>query len=239
MWGTNPESGSIHSPGCMTHVPAYRTHILIHRRGNDAESAFSQFQWHEGNWWHVSMQGRRTRGFEGARAPPERGSTPSHCQKHPLKMKENLMKHRFKPMSVMVVLTLILGLYMCKSVVIHHFALNWTATSGKAPLAFRKLSTHVSMLCRVWVLWDLGAMVRFLPAQPAATHTHQGRRRRGGGGASRESRPRTFENRPPKIWIFQYIFSWNLCWNELNFAFSQLFFQNDVAEIRGETKFWG
>ena len=57
-------------------------------------------------------QGRRIRGFEGARAPPERGSAPSHCQKHPLKMKENLMKHRFKPISikVMVVLMFILGL---------------------------------------------------------------------------------------------------------------------------------
>ena len=30
-------------------------------------------------------QGRRIRGFEGARAPPERRSAPSHCQKHPLK----------------------------------------------------------------------------------------------------------------------------------------------------------
>ena len=72
------------------------------------------------------LQGRRIRGFEGARAPPERGSAPSHCQKHPLKMKENLMKHRFEPISikVMVVLTLILGLYLCKTAVIHHFALN-------------------------------------------------------------------------------------------------------------------
>ena len=54
------------------------------------------------------------RGFEGARAPPERGSAPSHCQKHPLKMKEKLMKHSFKPISikVMVVLTFILGLYL-------------------------------------------------------------------------------------------------------------------------------
>ena len=57
-------------------------------------------------------QGRRIKGFEGARAPPERGSAPSHCQKHPLKMKEKLMKHRFKSISikVMVVLTFILGL---------------------------------------------------------------------------------------------------------------------------------
>ena len=42
------------------------------------------------------VQGRRIRGFEGAQSPPERGSAPSHCQKHPLKMKEDLMKHRFK-----------------------------------------------------------------------------------------------------------------------------------------------
>ena len=71
-------------------------------------------------------QGRRIKGFEGARAPPERGSAPSHCQKHPLKMKEKLMKRRFKPISikVMVVLTFILGVQLCKTVVIHHFALN-------------------------------------------------------------------------------------------------------------------
>ena len=58
------------------------------------------------------VQGRRIRGFEGARAPPERVSAPSHCQKHPLKMKEKLMKRHFKPISikVMVVLTFILGL---------------------------------------------------------------------------------------------------------------------------------
>ena len=57
-------------------------------------------------------QGRRIKGFEGARAPPERGSAPSHCQKHPLKMKEKLMKRRLKPISIkaMVVLTFILGL---------------------------------------------------------------------------------------------------------------------------------
>ena len=46
-----------------------------------------------------------------------------------------LMKHRFKPISnkLKVVLTFILGLYLCKTAVIHHFALNWTTTSGKAP----------------------------------------------------------------------------------------------------------
>ena len=80
-------------------------------------------------------QGRRIRGFESARAPPERGSAPSHCQKHPLKMKENLIKHCFKPISikVMVVLTFIFWLVkLCKTAVIHNFALNLTATSGKA-----------------------------------------------------------------------------------------------------------
>ena len=29
--------------------------------------------------------------------------------------------------------TFILGLYLCKTAVIHHFALNWPVTSGKAP----------------------------------------------------------------------------------------------------------
>ena len=81
------------------------------------------------------IQGRRIRGFEGARAPPERRSAPSHCQKHPLKMKENLIKHRFKPISikVMVVLTFILGSYLCKTAVIYYFVFKWTVTSGKAP----------------------------------------------------------------------------------------------------------
>ena len=35
----------------------------------------------------VDCQGRRIKGFEGARAPPEHETAPSHCQKHPLKMK--------------------------------------------------------------------------------------------------------------------------------------------------------
>ena len=88
--------------------------------------------------WHSKnrcKQGRRIRGFEGARAPPGRRSAPSHCQKHPLKVKEYLIKHRFKPISikVMVALTFILGLYLCKTAVIYYFALKWTATSGKAP----------------------------------------------------------------------------------------------------------
>ena len=37
-------------------------------------------------------QGRRIRGFEGARAPPERTSAPPHRQKHPLKIKEKVNK---------------------------------------------------------------------------------------------------------------------------------------------------
>ena len=41
-------------------------------------------------------QGRRIRGFEGARAPPEHESAPSHCQKHPLKMKEKLDEMPFQ-----------------------------------------------------------------------------------------------------------------------------------------------
>ena len=71
-------------------------------------------------------QGRRIRGFEGARAPPEHASAPSHCQKHPLKMKENVMKHCFKLTTnkVMVVLTLILGLYLGKTDAIYRFTLN-------------------------------------------------------------------------------------------------------------------
>ena len=35
-------------------------------------------------------QGRRIRGFQGARAPPEHESAPSHYQKHSLKMKGNI-----------------------------------------------------------------------------------------------------------------------------------------------------
>ena len=39
---------------------------------------------------YLQTQGRRIRGFEGARAPPEHQTAPSHCQKHPLKMKGKL-----------------------------------------------------------------------------------------------------------------------------------------------------
>ena len=41
-------------------------------------------------------QGRRIRGFEGARAPPEHGRAPSHRQKHPLKMKRKLDETPFQ-----------------------------------------------------------------------------------------------------------------------------------------------
>ena len=43
-------------------------------------------------------QGRRIRGFEGARAPPERGSAPSHRQKQSLKieMKEKVDETPFQ-----------------------------------------------------------------------------------------------------------------------------------------------
>ena len=41
---------------------------------------------------NCSTQGWRIRGFEGARAPPERTSAPPHRQKHPLKIKEKLCK---------------------------------------------------------------------------------------------------------------------------------------------------
>ena len=44
-------------------------------------------------------QGWRIKGFEGARAPPEREGAPSHCQKHPLKTKEKVIKHHLKPIS--------------------------------------------------------------------------------------------------------------------------------------------
>ena len=43
-----------------------------------------------------SKQGWRIRGFEGARTPPECTNAPSHCQKHPLKMEENVHKSSFK-----------------------------------------------------------------------------------------------------------------------------------------------
>ena len=81
------------------------------------------------------IQGRRIRGFEGARAPPEHAIAPSHCQKHPHKMKGNVMKHRFNLISCkfMVVLTFKLGLYPSKTAAIYRSVLNWTATSSKAP----------------------------------------------------------------------------------------------------------
>ena len=45
------------------------------------------------------LQGRRIRGFEGARAPPEHESAPSHFQKHPFKMKGKLNESPFKTIS--------------------------------------------------------------------------------------------------------------------------------------------
>ena len=80
-------------------------------------------------------QGWRIRGFDGARAPSELASAPSHYQKHPLKMKGNLIKHRSGSTSnkVLVVLAFILCLCLGKTVVVDRSGSNWTATSGKAP----------------------------------------------------------------------------------------------------------
>ena len=51
---------------------------------------------------------------------------PLTAKSTPSKWKENLMKHRFKQISnkVMVVLTFVLGSYLCKTAVIYYFALN-------------------------------------------------------------------------------------------------------------------
>ena len=43
-----------------------------------------------------NIQGRRIRGFKGAGAPPEHETAPSHCQKHPLKMKGKLHETPFQ-----------------------------------------------------------------------------------------------------------------------------------------------
>ena len=74
---------------------------------------------------HGGTQGRIIRGFEGARAPPEHGSAPSHCQKHPLKMKGKPNETPFQTdIKLMMVLTFILGLNLCQTAVIYHSALN-------------------------------------------------------------------------------------------------------------------
>ena len=56
------------------------------------------------------------------------------------------MKHRFKqiPNKVMVVLTLTLGLYLCKTAIIYHSDLNRTTTVEKHPFTIRQLSTHAA-----------------------------------------------------------------------------------------------
>ena len=75
----------------------------------------------------TGRQGRRIRGFEGARAPPEHGSAPSHCQKHLLKMKGKLDETPFQTdiqQSYGGFDVHIIGLYMCKTAVIYHSALN-------------------------------------------------------------------------------------------------------------------
>ena len=46
-----------------------------------------------------TIQEWKIRGFEGVRAPPELEAAPSHCQKHPLETKENVIKHHLKPIS--------------------------------------------------------------------------------------------------------------------------------------------
>ena len=59
-------------------------------------------------------QGRRIRGFEGARAPPEHASAPPHNQKHPLKMKEKLNETSFETdlQQIQGSFMFILGLYL-------------------------------------------------------------------------------------------------------------------------------
>ena len=96
----------------------------------------------KGRW-----QGRRIRGFEGARHPLNMEVHPPTDKSIASKWKENLMKHRFKqiPNKVMVVLTLTLGLYLCKTAIIYHSAMNWTTTSGKAP-------PHDSTILHPWTM---------------------------------------------------------------------------------------
>ena len=80
---------------------------------------------------------------------------PLSMQVHPLtakstpwKWKENLMKHPLKPISnkFKVVLMFILGLCLGKTAVIYSFALNWTATNGKAPPRGLRI-LHLCLLC--------------------------------------------------------------------------------------------
>ena len=63
------------------------------------ETGASNLAWvianYEAHCYSVN-QGRRIKGFEGARAPPEHGSAPFHCQKHPLKMKGKLDETSFQ-----------------------------------------------------------------------------------------------------------------------------------------------
>ena len=113
----------ITSDGWRRHAQRIRADII------GAENVFTFTALTRGTtgWgWGGGGQGRRIRGFEGARAPPEYTSAPSHRKKHPLKMKGNFMKHRFRLTSnkFMVVLTFILGLYRGKTVAIYRSDLN-------------------------------------------------------------------------------------------------------------------
>ena len=85
--------------------------------------------------YKLQGQGRRIRGFEGARAPPEHTSAPSHPQKHPLEIKEKVHK---TPCNTKIQrkykhFTLNLGKSMKIITILHHDALNQTVTSRKAP----------------------------------------------------------------------------------------------------------
>ena len=86
--------------------------------------------------------GGELRGFEGARAPPECTNAPSRCQKHPLKLEENvdkssfktLIQHRYGDFSINR------GKSAKETAEFPPFALNWME---KHSLAFRQFSTHV------------------------------------------------------------------------------------------------
>ena len=99
------------------------------------------FQWIELG----ARQGRRIKGFEGARAPSNMELHPLTAKSTPSKWKEKLMEHRFKRISnkVIVVLTFILRLYLCKTAVIYYSVLKWTFTSGKTP-------SRVSTILHPW-----------------------------------------------------------------------------------------
>ena len=63
---------------------------IAHPRWSTTKPKLREFQYPNWIGYYTPAQGRRIRGFEGARAPPEHTSAPFHRRNHPLKIKRKV-----------------------------------------------------------------------------------------------------------------------------------------------------